>query len=118
LIVHGKWTNSPLQEFNEGNLAFGEVERLKLKNAIIVVLAATLIACILGAGYIDTAYLASMPRAPQPDTGRIYPVQLKSVYVYVNRAELNRAHLARTKVPIIGLCCFLGLVAIKQYWER
>ncbi len=91
---------------------------VNLKHAIVGLLAAALIACILGAGYIDTAYLASIPRAPQSDTGRIYAVHVKSVSVYVNREELNRVHLAHSTLPIIGLCCFLGLVAIKQYWEK
>jgi hypothetical protein len=90
---------------------------VKLKHATIALLAATLIACILGAGYIDTFYLTAMPTAPQPDTGRIYAVQVKSASVYVNREGLNRASLAHKMLPIVGLCCFLGLVAIKQYWE-
>ena len=64
---------------------------MKLKHAVIALLAAALFACILGAGYIDTFYLAAMPRAPQPELGRIYPVQWKSVSVYVDREGLNRA---------------------------
>jgi hypothetical protein len=91
---------------------------VNLKHAIVGLLAVTLIACILGAGYVDTAYLEGMPRAPQPGTGRIYAVHVKSASVYVNRDELNRANLAHTTLPIIGLCCFLGLVAIKQYWKK
>jgi hypothetical protein len=91
---------------------------VKLKHAIAALLATALFTCILGAGYIDTFYLAAMPRAPQPDLGRIYPVQWKSVSVYVNREGLNRASLAHKTLPIAGLCCFLGLVAIKKYWEK
>jgi hypothetical protein len=91
---------------------------VKLTHAIVALLATTFIACILGAGYIDTFYLTAMPRAPQPDAGRIYPVQVKSVSVYVNREGLNRASLAHKTLPIVGLCCFLGLVAVKQYWEK
>jgi len=91
---------------------------VKLKHAVIALLAAALFACILGAGYIDTFYLAAMPRAPQPELGRIYPVQWKSVSVYVDREGLNRASLENKTLPLVGLCCFLGLVAIKQYWEK
>lgn len=89
-----------------------------LKHAIVALLAVTLVACILCAGYIDTTYLAHMPRTPQPDTGRIYAVQVKSVSVYVNREEFNRANLAHKTLPVIGLCCFLGMVVIKQYWDK
>jgi hypothetical protein len=91
---------------------------VKLKHVIIALLAATMIASILGAGYVDTSYLATMPRTPQPETGRIYPVAAKGVSVYVNRAELDRANFALKTLPIIGLCCFLGMVAIKQYWDK
>jgi hypothetical protein len=74
-------------------------------------------ACILYAGYIHTTYLSSMPRTPQPDVGRVYPVLVKAT-VYVNRAELDRANFALKTVPIIGACCFAGMVAIKQYWNK
>lgn len=91
---------------------------MKLKHATLALLVTTLLACILGAGYIDTFYLPSMPRTPQPETGRIYAVQWKSASVYVNREGLNRTKLAHKTLPIVGLCCFLGLVAIKQYWGK
>ena len=91
---------------------------MKLKSAIEILLATTIFACILGAGYVHTTYLTSMPRTPRPDVGRIYPVVVKSVSVYVNRVELDRANFAFKIVPIISFCCFWGLVAIKQYWEK
>jgi hypothetical protein len=107
-----------LPEFDEANLVFSEVDCVKLKHGIVALLVVTLFACILGAGYIDTFYLPAMPRTPQPDTGKIYPVQWKSISVSVNREALNRASLAHKTLPIVGLCCFLGLVAIEQYWEK
>jgi hypothetical protein len=91
--------------------------RRRYKKAIEALLIMTFGASILYAGYIHTAYLASMPRIPQPDTGRVYEVDLK-VPVYVNRDEFGRANFALKTVPIIGGCCFLALVAIKQYWDK
>jgi hypothetical protein len=91
---------------------------MTLKRGIEILLITTIFACILGAGYVHTTYLTIMPRTPQPEAGRIYPVVVKSVSVYVNRAELERANFALKTVPIIGLCCFFGLVAIKQYWDK
>ena len=46
----------------------------------------------LAAGiYIPFHYAAVMPRSPQPETGRIYPMKAQyQVVVYVNKRELDR----------------------------
>jgi hypothetical protein len=113
-----KWISFALQELDGAKLTFSKVQCVKLKTVVVALLATTMIASILGAGYVHTIYLATMPRTPDPAAGRIYPVVVKAVSVYVNREDLGRANFALKTLPIIGLCCFLGMVAIKQYWDK
>jgi hypothetical protein len=91
-----------LQELNGANLTFSEVQCVKLKTVVVALLATTMIASILGAGYVHTTYLATMPRMPDPAAGRIYPVVVKAVSVHVNREELDRANFPRKTLPLLA----------------
>jgi hypothetical protein len=97
-----------LQELNGAKLTFSEVQCVKLKTVVVALLATTMIASILGTGYVHTTYLATMPRTPDPAAGRIYPVVVKAVSVYVNREELDRANFPRKTLPLLAYVVFLA----------
>lgn len=55
----------------------------------------------------------SMPRTPQPDVGRIYPLTMNhGTHVFVSRSELNRADFILNKVFFVGVCGVLVLVLL------
>ena len=52
--------------------------------------------------YIRFHYAAAMPRAPQPETGRIFPVPAQyGGTVYVTQAELKRREFVRYDLTYI-----------------
>src|SRR5579862_739881 len=63
--------------------------------------------------YIPFHYAAVMPRSPQPETGRIYPIKAQyEVLVYVNQQELERRNFVKydltSLTAISGLLLFWG----------
>ena len=59
--------------------------------------------------YVPFHYAAVMPRAPQPETGRLFPIPAQyGGTIYVNRAELNcRNFVANYPMPIFGVIMVL-----------
>lgn len=91
---------------------------MTIRRVVVALLIAVVFGGVLSSVYIDISYDASMPRVPQPDTGRVYLLVVNhGAHVYVNREELNRANFVHD-VFVLGLCCVLALVAIQQYWKE
>jgi cell division protein YceG involved in septum cleavage len=94
-------------------------DRMKLaRQTLIVLLVVTVFASVLTCAYIHISYGSSMPRTPQPEVGRIYPLRVNhGTLVYVNRQELDRANFVFHPVFLFGMCSVLALAFIKQYWD-
>jgi hypothetical protein len=89
------------------------------RKTLIVFLVVSVFSSILAFTYIHISYGTSMPRTPQPDAGRIYPLSVNhGTKVYVNRKELDRANFVVHKVFLFGLCSVLALALIRQYWDE
>jgi hypothetical protein len=60
--------------------------------------------------YIEFHYSAVMPRTPQAETGRIYPMLFKGAgTVYVSRKERGRSDFVEYRLmPLFGLTMLLG----------
>jgi len=84
---------------------------------MIVVLIAGVIAGIAWPSYLEVTYLATKPRTPEAQSGRVYPLDIKSAIVYVNRQELNRMNFAHHEVLYFDLFCVFALIFIKQYYS-
>lgn len=59
--------------------------------------------------YIGFRYSVVMPRSPQPETGRIYPMRFKGAgTVYVNRDELGRSDFVEYRLmPLFAVTMML-----------
>jgi hypothetical protein len=89
-----------------------------LKRIIIALLIIGVFASILSFAYIHMSYGASMPRTPQIESGRVYPLTVNhGTRVYVTQQELERANFVFHKVFLLGVCCVLALAFVKQYWN-
>lgn len=93
----------PMSEF----LAKSKVVKIALVGFVSGMSLFTLAAMI----YIPFHYAAVMPRSPQPETGRIYPIKAQyEVVVYVNKQELDRRDFVKydltTVTAVSGLLLF------------
>jgi hypothetical protein len=82
-----------------------EIEKLRsskaLRTAVLALCLATISFTGLSALYIRFHYAEVMPRSPQPETGRIYPMPAQyGGTVYVSRAELDRSDFVKYPRPL------------------
>jgi hypothetical protein len=90
-----------------------------LRKALIVQLLVGVFSSVLAFAYIHMSYDASMPRTPQPENGRVYPLRVNhGTRVYVNQQELDRANFVFHDVFILGVLSVLALAIIRQYWDE
>lgn len=76
--------------------------------------------------YITVHYAEVMPRSPEPQTGRTYPMNAQyGGTIYVSRAELDRRDFVRYKLdPISGVVTMLcfgtegGVAAWSGWWTN
>jgi len=61
-------------------------------------------------------YGARMPRAPQHETGRIYPFQIKCITLYATHAELARFRASEALLYGSWLVTFLMAVLWQKAW--
>lgn len=103
-----------------------EIEKLRsskaLRTAVLALCLATISFTGLSALYIRFHYAEVMPRSPQPETGRIYPMPAQyGGTVYVSRAELDRSDFVKYRLePISGvvvLLCF-SVGAWLGWWPK
>jgi hypothetical protein len=74
---------------------------------------------LFSALYIEFHYSAVMPRNPQPETGRIYPMWFKSGgTVYVNQKERDRSDFVEYRLmPLYGLSMLFGFgIGVRLGW--
>jgi hypothetical protein len=84
------------------------------KWALLVMFMAGFCFCVGTNVYVQIHYTNSMPRSPEPETGRIYLFAVNhDAHRYVNQRELARARFAQSRLYPLGFLCFLGLGAIK-----
>jgi hypothetical protein len=89
------------------------------RQTLIVLLVCGVFSSIGAVTYIHLSYGASMPRAPQPENGRIHRLSVNhGTLVYVNQHELDRANFVLHDISIFGMCSVLALAFIKQYWNE
>jgi hypothetical protein len=73
-----------------------------LKSVLLGLLVITGLLSIGADLYVRFHYAAAMPRTPQPETGRIYPVPAQyGGTVYVTQAELKRREFVRYDMTYI-----------------
>jgi hypothetical protein len=72
-------------------------------------------------GYVEFYYASVMPRSPQPQTGRIYQVDIpKMGIVYVTKREATRRDFVWFRImPAYGLTMllFAGLSSRYQWYK-
>jgi hypothetical protein len=70
--------------------------------------------------YVKFHYPAVMPRSPQPETGRVYPMRFKGQStVYVSKKELDRSDFVKYRLmPLFGLTMILyfGIGTRLDWW--
>jgi len=77
-----------------------------LKKLLIAGLLAISLATLLAYVYKEISYSTSMPKSPQPDTGRVRAISVNhGVIVYVTEEEFRRAHLIGHSFFYFGLWC-------------
>ncbi len=65
------------------------------------------------------SYAAEMPRAPQPQTGRVNEITVNhGSLVYVTDAERRRADFVLNKSLWIALTCCAALGIVKVHWKQ
>ena len=105
------WGNPERRDERE---RMGQPPKKLAKIVLICLLGGTSLFTLAASIYIPFHYAAVMPRSPQPETGRIYPIKAQyGVVVYVNKKELDRRDFVRyylTSVCGVGglLFFFLG----------
>jgi hypothetical protein len=69
-------------------------------------------------GYVDYSYSVSMPRQPQTQTGRIYPLSVDhGTIVYVTQQELAYdAFVSRVEISL-GAFLIVSLASVKLCWK-
>jgi hypothetical protein len=91
----------------------------RLRQTIIALLAVAVIASIAWGVYIHISYGSSMPRVPEPDSGRTYALVVNhGTQVYVTHQEFLRANFAFHEVLVFALGCIFALALIKLYWNE
>jgi hypothetical protein len=91
----------------------------KFKAMAVAFLGSAVFASVAWGVYIHLSYASSMPRVPQPDSGRTYALVVNhGTQVYVTRQEFVRANFAFHEVLGFALVCILALALIKQYWHE
>lgn len=73
--------------------------------------------------YVSIHYAAVMPRSPQPETGRIYPIKAQyEVVVYVNKQELRYRDFVKydliTVTAVSGLLLFFLGTSLGWFKKR
>ena len=74
---------------------------------------------VISALFIEFYYPAVMPRSPQPEIGRIYPMRFKGQgTVYVKKEELDRSDFVEYRLmPLYGVTALLYFgVATRLGW--
>ena len=71
--------------------------------------------------YIEFRYPAVMPRSPQPENGRVYPMKFKGHgTVYVDKKELDRSDFVEYRLmPLFGVSMMLyfGIGTRLGWWS-
>ena len=80
---------------------------LKLSRSVAFVLILCAVAGVLLSSFLWYHYRETLPRSPQPMSGRVYSMDLRGVTVYATRAERNRLHMT---VNISFVLMALGIV--------
>jgi hypothetical protein len=89
------------------------------KTVVTTYLVALCFLTVISGLYIEFHYSAVMPRSPQPEAGRIYPMWFKSGgTVYVNRKERDRSDFVNYRLmPLFGLSMLLGFgIGVRLGW--
>ncbi|HXH51509.1 MAG TPA: hypothetical protein VNM47_19390 [Terriglobia bacterium] len=94
-----------------------------IKKTLAAALATTFMATIATCIYFDVHYAYTMPQAPQPQTGRIYPISvLHGSRVYVNKQELAHANFVFHElfnVATVSFFLLFFLIAdLRELWRR
>jgi hypothetical protein len=86
------------------------------KLVLMGVVGATCLFTITSNVYIRFHYAAVMPRSPQPENGRIYPLPAQyGGVVYVNKQELDRRNFVRND---LGSACALSGILLFFFGSR
>ena len=89
------------------------------KTVFLAYLCALCLVTLISGLYIESHYSAVMPRNPQPETGRIYPIWFKTGgTVYVNQWERERSDFVKFRLfPLFGLSMLVGVgMGIHRGW--
>ena len=80
-----------------------------LKKLLIGGLVVMAFATLLADVYVEISYSTSMPKSPQPETGRLKAISVNhGVIVYVTEEEFRRAHLIDHLLFYFGGWCGLA----------
>lgn len=85
-----------------------------LKAVVVTLFFGTVALGLIGMFYVRFHYQAVMPRSPQPETGRLYPVEAQNWVVYVDKQEREFASFVQDVLPVFAfasglLYVFLGM---------
>ena len=74
----------------------------------------------LGSGiYVNLKYSASMPKTPDPATGRVVEINLNhGTRVYVTRRESDRARLILNEGAYLAIVSALLMASIQAFWKK
>ncbi|MDR3763668.1 MAG: hypothetical protein P4M01_06175 [Acidobacteriota bacterium] len=81
---------------------------------VMLALAVVLYFCVAANIQLQIDYTKSMPRSPQPSTGRIYPVDVShDVHRYVTQQELTHSQVVQLGLYPLALVCLIGIGVAK-----
>jgi hypothetical protein len=73
---------------------------------------------LLSVVYIHISYGSRMPRAPQPQVGRVFEINVNHrTVVYVTKEEFDQAKMIFGTMPYLAIFCFAAIGVIKIYWK-
>ena len=74
-----------------------------VKIVVMGLVCGTVLSSLVANTYIPFRYAAVMPRSPQSETGRIYPITAQyGAVVYINKQELDRFNFVRYDLAILS----------------
>lgn len=91
----------------------------KLRQRVARVLSAAAIVGGLLSLYPWFYYYGNLPRSPQPDVGRVYPINMHGVITYATRQERRRLNLSWDAFfGCFAALCLSGILVIDELGQR
>ena len=88
-----------------------------IRRIINVLLVVGVVVSVAWPWYLDDSFLANKPRVPQVEFGRVFPLRIQTVFVYVNQQELAHANFVHHEVFYFGMFCVLIAAFVNQYFS-